>query len=207
MKKVITLILFLSSLTNHAQCLAPTNLTYSDTGTNLLDAQLSWTENDNANSWQVFAAPESYIEAGLPINFVIPTSSNPYVFVGLPAGCNAFFVRSYCSPTTFSPWAAIGSTSCSINFYNYLQTLSNESFSLNPDKSSLQIFPNPTKDIVQIKHNSKIDKITILDSLGKEILIQTQKNNELNVENLSKGLYFIEIFTENVKFYRKLVKE
>lgn len=38
--------------------------------------------------------------------------------------------------------------------------------------------------MIQLKTNTKIDKITIFDSLGKKIFIQTQNNNEIDVENL-----------------------
>ena len=73
--------------------------------------------------------------------------------------------------------------------------------------SGLHLFPNPSKNIVQIKSNTKINKITVFDSLVKVILIQTQNNNEIDVENLSKGIYLIEVFSENEKKYRKFIKE
>ncbi|MBY0487218.1 MAG: T9SS type A sorting domain-containing protein, partial [Flavobacteriaceae bacterium] len=66
---------------------------------------------------------------------------------------------------------------------------------------------NPTKNSIHIKNNSKIEKIIIFDYLGKEILTQTQNNNEVNVANLSKGIYLIEIHSENEKIYKKFIKE
>lgn len=118
-----------------------------------------------------------------------------------------FFVRSVCSATDVSPWIAVGTLGCSTNVYNYLATLSNDSFTLNNENSVLQIFPNPSKNSFQIKCNSKIDKIILFDTLGKAILIQTQNNNEIDVENLSKGIYLIEVFTENEKIYKRFIKE
>ena len=71
----------------------------------------------------------------------------------------------------------------------------------------MQIFPNPTKNIINIKNITEIKKIKIFDYLGKEVLTQTENNNEINVENLSKGIYLIEINSENQKVYKKFIKE
>ncbi len=75
-------------------------------------------------------------------------------------------------------------------------------FASNSENNKFQIYPNPTKNIIQIKNNSVIEKLTIFDYLGKAILTRTQNNNEINVENLSKGIYIIEIQLENEKVYK-----
>ena len=77
----------------------------------------------------------------------------------------------------------------------------------NSENNKLQIYPNPAKNIINIKYNSEIEKISIFDYLGKEILTQIQNNNEINVENLSKGIYTIEIQLENEKVSKKFIKE
>ena len=45
----------------------------------------------------------------------------------------------------------------------------------------------------------------IIDALGKVIL--AQNNTEINVENLAKGIYTLEISTGNGKVFRKFIKE
>ena len=117
-----------------------------------------------------------------------------------------FFVRSVCSTTDVSPWTAVASSGCPINITNYLATLSNNDFSINND-NNIKVFPNPSSTIFKIVSDTNIDKITIFDTLGKEILTQTQNNYEVNIEKLSKGIYLIEIFSENEKIYKKLIKE
>ncbi len=206
MKKIITSIILLAILIGNAQCPAPSNFTLSIPNAN--SAQLSWTENGTSNTWEIAIIPDFIIGTPLPSDALYTTTSNPFIVTGLSptTGCDVFFVRSVCSTTVVSPWVAVGTLGCSTNVYNYLNTLSNDSF-INNDANKLTLFPNPSKNIIQLKSNSKIDKISVYDSLGKVILIQPQNNNEINVENISKGVYLIEVFTENKKYYRKFIKE
>lgn len=206
MKKAIIFLIIFAFYKGIGQCNAPSNLNL--TILNATSNQLSWTENGAVNTWETIVVPDFYVGATLPSNGFTATTNNPFIFTDLPilSGCNVFFVRSVCSATDVSPWVAIGSSGCSNNIYNYLTTLSNDSFLLN-DKSGLQLFPNPAKNLIQIKLNSKIDEITLFDSQGKVILIQTQNNNEINIEKLSKGVYIIDVLIENENFYRKFIKE
>lgn len=204
MKKIITLIILLAQCIANAQCLAPSNLTLSIP--NATSAQLNWTENGTANSWEVAIVPDFYIDAPAPISGVIINTSS-YLITGLPPayGCYAFFVRSICSTTDVSPWVAVGTLGCSTDVLNYLATLSNDSFIIN--EKHIKIYPNPSSTTFKIVSDTKIDKISFFDTLGKEILIQTSNNSEINIENLSKGIYVIEIISENEKIYKKLIKE
>lgn len=188
MKKTITLLVLLAFFKGNTQCPAPSSLTFSIPDAS--SAQLSWTENGSATTWEVAIIPDFIVGTPLPSDGLYTTASNPFTVTGLSTviGCTVFFVRSVCSATDVSPWVAVGSLGCSTNVFNYLATLSNDSFSLK-DNSGLQLFPNPSKNSIQLKSNTKIDKITIFDSLGKVILIQTQNNTEVNIEKLSKGIY------------------
>ena len=203
MKKISLLVLF-TVIIGNAQCPAPSNLVYSTINTQ--DALLSWSENGTATTWDIAVVPDFYVGAPLPSNGWVTASTNPFVYVGLPPGCNVFFVRSVCSTTDVSPWTAVASSGCPINITNYLATLSNNDFSINND-NNIKVFPNPSSTIFKIESATTIDKITIFDTLGKEILTQTQNNYEVNIEKLSKGIYLIEIFSENEKVYKKLIKE
>ena len=203
MKKISLLVLF-TVIIGNAQCPAPSNLVYSTINTQ--DALLSWSENGTATTWDIAVVPDFYVGAPLPSNGWVTASTNPFVYVGLPPGCNVFFVRSVCSTTDVSPWTAVASSGCPINITNYLATLSNNDFSINND-NNIKVFPNPSSTIFKIVSDTNIDKITIFDTLGKEILTQTQNNYEVNIEKLSKGIYLIEIFSENEKIFKKLIKE
>lgn len=75
--------------------------------------------------------------------------------------------------------------------------------------SKVTISPNPVKTLltIQIENFCIIDKILITELNGKIIFTQTQNSNTINVENLTKGLYFLEIYSGNQKMISKFIKE
>ena len=208
MKKIITLIVLLTILLGNAQCPAPSNINIIDNINLLSTAELSWTANGTATIWQISVVPDFNLGTPLPTEVWVSAAANPFILTNLPPnnGCYAFFVRSVCSATDVSPWIAAGTMGCSNDVLNYLATLSNNDFLINSD-NNIKIFPNPSNTTFKITSDTKADKITIFDTLGKEVLSQTQNNSEVNIEKLTKGIYFIEITTENGKIYRKLIKE
>lgn len=207
MKKIIILIALLASLISKAQCPAPSNLILSIP--NPTSAYLSWNENEAVESWEVMVVPDFYIGAQLPTNggFVAGVFGNhSFTFTNLPPayGCYAFLVRAWCSPTNVSSWMVALSLGCSSDVHNYLATLSDDKFLTNPEE--FQVFPNPATTNIQIKSTSKIRNIRIFDTLGK-LMVAQQNTDDVNVENLDKGIYFIEASTENGVVYKKLIKE
>ncbi|HLT33135.1 MAG TPA: peptidoglycan DD-metalloendopeptidase family protein [Aquaticitalea sp.] len=62
------------------------------------------------------------------------------------------------------------------------------------DFSSVSIFPNPFKDVVIIKSHNTIHKATLVDMVGKTVLIVNNTSNgikEVNLESVSNGMYFL----------------
>lgn len=209
MKRLLTLLILLINYASNSQCSAPSNVNLINNIAFFNTAELSWTENGNATSWEIAVVPNFSVGSTIPTTGWIAASSNPFIITGIPPSfdCYAFFVRSVCSPTDVSNWSGASSLGCSITAYYWFLTLSNDSFVSNSENNKLQIFPNPTKNIIHIKNNSEIEKIKIFDYLGKEVLTQTQNINEINIENLSKGIYLMEIQSENEKVYKKFIKE
>lgn len=85
---------------------------------------------------------------------------------------------------------------------------------LNPedDKLKILLYPNPTKDEINITINElkKVSSITLIDSLGKILTLQdnlNQKNSfKIDLSDKSKGLYIIKVlFTDNTIINKKLV--
>ncbi len=207
MKNIFNLLMIIAFFNGNAQCPSPTILYVVDNINISNSAELSWTENGNATIWDLAVVPDFNMGSSLPSNIGVTTNINPFVLVNLPPsnGCYVFFVRSVCSPTVVSPWVAIGTGGCSTEINNYLATLSNNTFLFNDSK--VIVFPNPSNSFIQIKSTSTIDKLTVFDSLGKVVPLQTQNNNEINIENLSNGIYFIEILTDNETIYKKFIKK
>ncbi|MBC8266934.1 MAG: T9SS type A sorting domain-containing protein [Flavobacteriales bacterium] len=75
------------------------------------------------------------------------------------------------------------------------------------------IYPNPTKDNLIIEGFSESNiQITVRDNLGKTI-INTQNSNSgfisktIDIDNLSKGIYFIQITNSESNIVKKVVKQ
>jgi hypothetical protein len=73
-------------------------------------------------------------------------------------------------------------------------------------KTDFTIFPNPGNDNITILlegiHLKSNYEVQIFDAVGKLILtknILSNKTNSINIENLSKGIYFVRLENENIK--------
>lgn len=82
------------------QLIAPTNVVVTNvTGTS---AAVSWTENNNATSWQIQVVPFGQP----PSSNGIISSSNPYIITGLsPDTCCTVYVKSMTNSSTSSNWS------------------------------------------------------------------------------------------------------
>lgn len=77
----------------------------------------------------------------------------------------------------------------------------NPSLSVNdPAKSDLTftLSPNPVIDVLHLNSETGIDKIVIFDINGRKLLEKKlDDDDKINVESLAKGIYLIQIFTQN----------
>lgn len=72
--------------------------------------------------------------------------------------------------------------------------------------TKLRIYPNPVKDQFYIGIYEKAE-IQIFDPTGKLASSQTSENNRpIDVSNLKKGIYFVQIYTGQKKSLHKLIK-
>lgn len=73
--------------------------------------------------------------------------------------------------------------------------------------SEFYIFPNPTKNIINIESKSKINRIDIFDSTG-QIILSELEGNVINLSKLNIGLYFIKIQNEDRhSVIKKIIKK
>ncbi|WP_417871839.1 T9SS type A sorting domain-containing protein [Winogradskyella sp.] len=73
---------------------------------------------------------------------------------------------------------------------------------------TIKLYPNPAKDTIQITSNQVIEALTVFDINGRELQsleISTTDYN-LDISNLSKGVYFIELLSGESKFIEKFIK-
>jgi surface protein len=75
------------------------------------------------------------------------------------------------------------------------------------DKSSVSLYPNPTSNVLNIKTNANIanQPYAITDALGKIVLKGklNEGNNTINVEQLSKGIYYLKVANDKASKFIK----
>ena len=74
------------------------------------------------------------------------------------------------------------------------------------DTSSLKLYPNPVLSVINVDNNLTNQPYTITDVLGKIVLKGklNEGDNSINVEQLSKGIYYLKVLDKNAS---KFIKE
>ena len=71
---------------------------------------------------------------------------------------------------------------------------------------NLNIYPNPTKGELFINTSEKIISISACNIIGKDVVLNTYiNNNQLDISQLSNGIYFISIYTEKGVITKKII--
>lgn len=119
-------------------------------------------------------------EAGYAIGDIIPNFANIYF--------------------DFNP--AIVTDVCNTEF---VATLSNQNFAFN----NLNYYPNPVKNSLSISNASLIEEIEITSLLGQRILTKkiNELQTELNLSELSNGVYFVKVISEGQEKIIRILKE
>ncbi|MEH6538332.1 MAG: T9SS type A sorting domain-containing protein [Psychroserpens sp.] len=75
----------------------------------------------------------------------------------------------------------------------------------------LNIYPNPTDNLINIQSKTLIDIISIYDINGRLLQINQPSNSsleyQLDVSHLSQGIYFLEMQSNNLKQTQKFIKK
>lgn len=94
-------------------------------------------------------------------------------------------------------------TPLAINAYN--ETLNVSDVSKN---STITVYPNPVKEVLNLSSESKINKVIISDYSGRKVLERSLNgDNKVDVQALVKGYYLIQIFTEKGVESIKFIKD
>ncbi|MBZ0242087.1 MAG: T9SS type A sorting domain-containing protein, partial [Bacteroidales bacterium] len=74
-------------------------------------------------------------------------------------------------------------------------------------RENIQVYPIPATEFVNIKHEKAIRSVEIFDLAGKMVFSENFNNNELKLDlsGIKKGMYLMQITTENQRFSRKLI--
>jgi PKD repeat protein/photosystem II stability/assembly factor-like uncharacterized protein len=80
-------------------------------------------------------------------------------------------------------------------------------------EDNVEVYPNPSKDVLNVKFNAKNQKINSLilrDNLGRIVWTKEKPNNKLEIiqlQNYTKGVYYLSIIGEKNVIGRKIVIE
>lgn len=74
------------------------------------------------------------------------------------------------------------------------------------NSNKLTISPNPTSDILNIKTDSKINAVSVVDLTGRKSNVKFE-NNKVDVRSLPSGTYILNIETENGTSTDKFIKK
>lgn len=77
---------------------------------------------------------------------------------------------------------------------------------VNSKSNSFSVSPNPTSDFLNIKGDSKVNAISVVDLSGRKIEANLN-DNKVDVRNLPKGTYIINIETKDGKTSEKFIKQ
>jgi hypothetical protein len=64
-------------------------------------------------------------------------------------------------------------------------------------KSSLKLFPNPSKDHFYLSGEIEGSKLIIVNHLGKKVIEEQWSNDRVDIEILPPGLYFVQVVKDN----------
>jgi hypothetical protein len=186
----------------------------------VLDATLNLTHNGNSSAsyrWRAISTTNS-----LPSQWDIFEICDPYLcrtqdlltarhtFV-LGANQSGIFkvdFRAFCtsgqnSEISFRIWDSADSANNNqiITFKFTVDAASCFNSISNLTSEDLKLYPNPVKDILTIKglENSQSTSVQIFNVIGSKVYEKNTKQSdalELNLENLTRGVYLVKIFSE-----------
>ncbi|SHK55577.1 T9SS type A sorting domain-containing protein [Epilithonimonas mollis] len=73
--------------------------------------------------------------------------------------------------------------------------------------ANVTVYPNPTADYINIKSTSRVISVNVIDVSGKSVASKKSADNQIDVRNLTKGTYIINVETENGTETKKFIKK
>ncbi|TZF92328.1 T9SS type A sorting domain-containing protein [Chryseobacterium panacisoli] len=78
---------------------------------------------------------------------------------------------------------------------------------IDKENQSISVYPNPAKDVLNIRSEQEIIKAEIYDATGRIIRSTNVTENSISVSELSKGNYILKAFTKDKVLVQKFIKD
>ena len=174
-------------------CPQPTALTATNITAN--SADLGWTENGSATTWNIEFGPVGFTQ-GTGGTLVSNVTSNPYTLSSLnSASTYDYYVQSNCG-SDVSLWSGP---------YTFTPLLANDSF----DIKNFVAYPNPVNDVLNLSYSSEITSVKVINLLGQELISKKVSNNSVQIDmsDLSAGTYIVNVVIDNIVKSIKISKK
>jgi len=122
------------------------------------------------------------------------------IAINTAGALDSFYNSNIDGTTTQNYFSGFVSGLESFNF----ETLSTETVQL--EDSSIQVYPNPASDYLNIATKHTIKQVEVFDVLGKKVK-QNISSNKINVSQLLVGIYIVKVFTDKGQITKKIVIE
>jgi len=192
-------------------------LSLAKTGSNIFAGTQNglFSSTDNGNTWTVLdnGIPTNVVVISLTINGSnIYAATNLGVFLSGNEGRNWQNVNDGLGRNLVNTFAINGtSIYAGTNGAGVWKRDLSEMVGLNDIKNNdhhLNIYPNPTKGKFTINSNEKISSVEVYNLIGEKIYTNTNlTSNEIDLTNISKGIYFVKIFVGAKTHIEKIVIE
>lgn len=141
------------------------------------------------------------------LNFLPRDSSNItyynddfYLFSNIHLGPNGELYVVDTGNHRIQEWASVNNEGCASD--TSLSDITIEA------KSSITLFPNPTKDLLYIKGDiSQLKSIDIYNIVGQHIIRIKENFNEIKISSLPAAMYFVKLSTNATNITYKVIKE
>lgn len=153
-----------------------------------------------------------------------PTTTKFVIYDGYGTVITPFNIYTNCvrlkttysnSSTVFYEWYLVNPlryicNSHTNNGSTFFSTIQRNNLNLNDfNTTAISIYPNPATDFINIaiQNNTVISDISIADMTGKIVLYQNKNTENINIQNLSSGLYFLSVYADGKKITTKFLKK
>lgn len=160
----------------------------------------------NANNQEVQVIQQKNVNSA-----ITQYSTDMFTFIGtISANAGSYKLALYYQPTGVSTWTLVGNTYNS-NYQNPKSVTVTDPTGIEENgEDALSIYPNPANDVIRITSASPVmERVEMFDLTGKQVYsaINVRSGAEINIANLTGGVYMLRIVTDEGILTRKVVKK